>query len=924
VAFFKYASAQIVKSSLNAADWDWIRAKALSPAPGSNQKTAGVLLQEYDPNNFLLTHCTIIASVDTEPVDQSLGRSMVDGFQIDRRFADYYITPQTTKFINNNCCVPGTMILMGDGSEKPIEDVKVGDFVVTHTGVIRRVTEVFVHPFRGFLRSIKRLGDPRTLDVSPEHPIFAMVPSTTCACGCGTSIDRRARKAAVHRFQDYVRGHGSKTRQNPKPGYDWISSGLLSKGDFLSTPRLQGEIEEPGVTPGKARLLGYYLAEGFYHRQKEHRVSKEKRDTLGLSDGSSVPVSVSFGLNLDETDTLVSEIRQLLKDEFGVGSSVNSVSANGVTVYSQQSIELVQFFRDHATEYAQTKRLKAHVLQWPLSLQRELAQAWIEGDGCVESTAGGWINVVSASPDLISQMHVIFGRIGVFATRSRRVAVGRKRVRVANGNFKVVNDPTKTSIAYALQVGSVHADMLLGGSFLEPLYRRSIRNRHKHKLGFRISDERTMFPIRSVTKVPYEGVLHNFETEVDHSYVANGIAVHNSDAWERKLLLGCFKTFIGAENYVEHIQIPELSKGKIIDAAARNIGDSIYVDILIATSRKHKPLVDAITSGKISTLSMGCSVEYTICTKCGNVAADETNLCPHVRYFKGSDFVDDLGVKRKIAELCGHTSDPTSVKFIEASWVANPAFTGAVLRSILNPGEIENLGNKIQVAFSNPSQGSIQTAFSKAARVQSHDFNILRFAQDQGLPEGQGGQSEGQDQAKKDSDDPVSKLVDEFADMIRERAVEKVRKDLDKNEASRLRGTPENTNDTLIKSALYHPEWRRISLIVHRMTRNASATRVILAGLILHKSGGWKAVQKGGFSGRQILAISRVLDKMIKRSSMAGESRVYQTVLALGGTAPYVDASMYLAACRQLLGRPPTGSESALLIEKGQLYSLGS
>jgi hypothetical protein len=148
VAFFKYASAQIVKSSLNAADWDWIRAKALSPAPGSNQKTAGVLLQEYDPNNFLLTHCTIIASVDTEPVDQSLGRSMVDGFQIDRRFADYYITPQTTKFINNNCCVPGTMILMGDGSEKPIEDVKVGDFVVTHTGVIRRVTEVFVHPLQ--------------------------------------------------------------------------------------------------------------------------------------------------------------------------------------------------------------------------------------------------------------------------------------------------------------------------------------------------------------------------------------------------------------------------------------------------------------------------------------------------------------------------------------------------------------------------------------------------------------------------------------------------------------------------------------------------------------------------------------------------------------------------------------------------------
>ena len=86
---------------------------------------------------------------------------------------------------------------------------------------------------------------------------------------------------------------------------------------------------------------------------------------------------------------------------------------------------------------------------------------------------------------------------------------------------------------------------------------------------------------------------------------------NNNDCWERKLLLACFKTFIGAENYVEHIQIPELSKGKIIDAAARNIGDSLYVDILIATSRRHKPLVEAITSGKIGTLSMGCFLPGT-------------------------------------------------------------------------------------------------------------------------------------------------------------------------------------------------------------------------------------------------------------------------------------------------------------------------
>src|SRR3990172_2477412 len=62
----------------------------------------------------------------------------------------------------------------------------------------------------------------------------------------------------------------------------------------------------------------------------------------------------------------------------------------------------------------------------------------------------------------------------------------------------------------------------------------------------------------------------------------------NFDAWQKKLLLDTYKTFIGAENYLEHCQIPELSKGKILDAVAREVGDFIYIDILVATNRKHK------------------------------------------------------------------------------------------------------------------------------------------------------------------------------------------------------------------------------------------------------------------------------------------------------------------------------------------------
>jgi hypothetical protein len=181
---------------------------------------------------------------------------------------------------------------------------------------------------------------------------------------------------------------------------------------------------------------------------------------------------------------------------------------------------------------------------------------------------------------------------------------------------------------------------------------------------------------------------------------------NNGDAWTKGVLKNAYKSFIGGENYLEHVQIPELSKGKIIDAVPREIvigkdknGKELtthYVDILVATDRKHDDLIRKIESKELQTLSMGCLIKYSICSKCGNRAVDETEACEHVRFQKNNMFFDDNGVQRKIAELCGHESEPDSVKFIEASWVKQPAFTGAVLRSFVEPSE--ELGAKLEAA----------------------------------------------------------------------------------------------------------------------------------------------------------------------------------------------------------------------------------
>lgn len=454
---------------------------------------------------------------------------------------------------------------------------------------------------------------------------------------------------------------------------------------------------------------------------------------------------------------------------------------------------------------------------------------------------------------------------------------------------------------------------------------------------------------------------------------------NNHDCWERKLLLSCFRTFVGGENYVEHLQIPELSKGKIIDAAARDIGDSIYVDILVATDLQHVPLIKAIESGQLQTLSMGCQVGFTICTKCGNSAVDETQLCPHIRYMKGNTFLDGLGRKRKIAELCGHiTAEPGSVKFIEASWVANPAFTGAVLRNILSPGERALLNERIQVAMSMPTREVDPNAMVRAARLlnQVHDEKVVQrpFVTQASAPRGsylpkgyeskvhantahygaptrtrpanpkfgvaqpqtygfevgdeyQGSpdQGGGQGDAPKAEENPMDKAISEMADLIREKALSKVRSEMGKEDVPRV-DLHENRNDTLIKQAVQRsPIWRGIAKVVLASVKDPVRARRILVGLLLHKTGGWRSVQAADdFSGAEMLAISRFLDRFNGTPRMAGEGRVYRTVLAVGGAASYGDAESYLAACRRAMGRDLTGTEKDALVAKGRIYDLGS
>ena len=195
---------------------------------------------------------------------------------------------------------------------------------------------------------------------------------------------------------------------------------------------------------------------------------------------------------------------------------------------------------------------------------------------------------------------------------------------------------------------------------------------------------------------------------------------NNDDAWSNEVLQMSYRSFVGAFNFVEHFQNSKFAKGHILDSVLRKIKlgpegeDWVYFcDILVATDLNHDKLVNDIRSGSTRYLSMGCVTDLVICSFCGAHVTDQSTYCHHLNYNKGQFLIDEDGISRRVAELCGHKSLPHGgVKFVEASWVATPAFPGASKRSIVSD---EWTGPKTPYTSKAASSG----VFAKAASEET-------------------------------------------------------------------------------------------------------------------------------------------------------------------------------------------------------------
>lgn len=206
---------------------------------------------------------------------------------------------------------------------------------------------------------------------------------------------------------------------------------------------------------------------------------------------------------------------------------------------------------------------------------------------------------------------------------------------------------------------------------------------------------------------------------------------NNDDAWTNEVLKLSHKSFVGAFNFVEHFQNSKYAKGHILDAVLRKVVVEpptwVYLcDILVATDTSHDKLVEDIRENKVKYLSMGCVTDLVICSYCGARVNDQGAYCNHLAFQKGTFIPDANGVYRRIAELCGHKSLPNGgVKFVEASWVATPAFPGASKRNIVADGWVGPGSPYTSEVNIEAEKEAAQ--FQKAASLTEEDFLPLEI-----------------------------------------------------------------------------------------------------------------------------------------------------------------------------------------------------
>jgi len=532
--------------------------------------------------DFLYGHCIMMNAAEASLIDQNTGEPILhNGKPVIASFEPYKLKngKESVRWKSSdpnlnpykNCFVPGTMILMEDGTEKNIEDINIGEKVITHTGAIKRVEELFITDYNGDILDIG-IRNNAGIQCSPEHPLHKVQPNKE-----------------INRPRDLKRV-GYK--------YGFVEAKQITKYDILTTPKVLHNADSQ-ISKDVFYLFGLFAAEGCYAKKYNKR--------QGLR----------FTFNIKEFKTLAKNAKELFERNFEHCSvkttKYESKSVCEMTVTGKGICDL--FFRN-VGEYSYSKKLSEEIVFGSPDNQLAFIVGWLDGDGHVEKKYGQVIGVTT-SADMSSQISVMLNRLNICNSRRKILSTGESTLFYKNSAY-TQRDVYRIEIPYSYGKQIVKQTKFLNFS-----------NHGKTKNYYRHDEKYILSTVKCVESRPYSGKLFNLKVEDDNSYVANGISVHNcnGDIFPESELIKAHKQWIGKPLCKDH-------KSESVDGIRGIVIDTYYdpkfkrVHALFALDKKnYGDLARKVETGYANCVSMGTAVGRSVCTECGNVAVTEREYC---------------------------------------------------------------------------------------------------------------------------------------------------------------------------------------------------------------------------------------------------------------------------------------------------------
>ncbi len=415
------------------------------------------------------------------------------------------------------CLLPDTKILTKDGKQIDIQDIKTGDYVISHTGRANRVKNLFIYDVMEDIVTVKAKMPIFELKLTSDHKVLAIrhkmcnvksMKPTICKPTC-----RRYCKNKL--WQEY------------KP--EWIKSSELEKNNFLLYPKpkitlrrkfylfdlakiirdkvnfkydsksvwyefgsnkiIQKRINRFVKLDEKlARLLGYYVSEGWSRTKK--------RESL-----------MGFGFGKHEEDKC-REVQDLLKRIFDLDSKIIAhKKRNSFQVISYSKI-VGEFCEMLCGKYSENKRVPEQIFNSPEEIKIEFLTGAFLGDG--SNKEGMRISYDSVSCNLVSQIKMLLASLGIMSSINIRSYSNSQwhdsfKLRISGKQLFYFNKIFKDFIANIKQ-----QDFYRNDTFIDENY--------------------IYFPVQDISFQRYKGKVYDISVDRDKTYVSNEVAVHNSAA----------------------------------------------------------------------------------------------------------------------------------------------------------------------------------------------------------------------------------------------------------------------------------------------------------------------------------------------------------------------------------------------------------